>query len=130
MSEYALLKVGKGSSEKKFSVMDCHCHFSRNYNHAEPDGNARCDRLNLLLNNVDAADLTLYKWFVNKETKSGSVEFFRDDDYKIKEIKFETARCFSFTEDYENLGKYNTRRINISLVAESITSSGVDFKEI
>lgn len=128
MSEYAKLKIG----DNTYSVMDCHCHLCRNYNHAEPDGNARCDRLNLLLNYVDATALTLYKWFVDKETKSGSVAFFKDasSQSSIKEIQFETARCFSFTEEYENQGSSYTRHINLSLVAEKVTINGVDFNDI
>lgn len=132
MSEYAQLKVGEDTSAKTYSVMDCHCHFSRDYDHAEPAGNARCDRLSLLLNGVDAADLTFYQWFVNKETNTGSVEFFKDNAKQdsIKKIEFDTARCFSLMEEYENLGDSYTRRINILLVAEKINISGVDFKEI
>jgi hypothetical protein len=127
MSEYVKLKIGNDN----YSVIDCHCHFSRDYNHAEPISNARCERVDLLINYVDAGDLVFYKWFVNKETKSGSVIFFQDESQKnvIKEIKFETARCFSLTEEFESFGTTSTRTIKLSFMADTITVSDVTFNE-
>ena len=128
MSEYVKLKIGNN----EYSVIDCHCHFSRDYNHAEPISNARCERVDLLINYVDAGDLFFYKWFVNKETKSGSVVFYQDESktIAIKEITFETASCFSLTEEFENFGTTSTRTIKLSFMADKITINDVDFQKI
>jgi hypothetical protein len=87
--------------------------------------------VDLLINYVDAGDLFLYKWFVNKETKSGSVVFYQDESKKIdiKEITFETARCFSLTEEFKKFGTASTRTIKLSFMADKITVSGVTFNE-
>ena len=128
MDGYAKLKIVDG----EYSVIDCHCHFTRNYDYAEPVSNARCERVDLLIDNVGAGNLSFYKWFVNKETKSGSVIFYQDkgQESKIKEITFETASCFSLTEEFKNSGESTVRTIKLSFMADKITINNVDFQKI
>ena len=70
MALTARLQFGDNSTKtypKEFLVENCRCHFSRHYDLAYPDTDARCERVELTVVAPGKDDLTLYDWYINGE---------------------------------------------------------------
>lgn len=132
MAYSAILKLGndQGTNSQEYIVADCHCHFSREYNHLIPDSDARCERIDLTVIAPNKEQLGLYDWFVNASTLNGSIIFetvsAKDLYTPKKNITFEGAYCCALSEKYKNDGS-EARMLSISIVADKITISGIDF---
>ena len=135
MALTARLQFGDNSTKtypKEFLVENCHCHFSRHYNLAYPDADARCERVELTVIAPGRNDLSLYDWYINGDPMNGRVIFDLTPSVKattqpaIGQLFFESAYCFSIAEDYK-LGSRMRRLIKLSFVADTIMIDHVDF---
>ncbi|MBO7419384.1 MAG: hypothetical protein J6U14_10705 [Bacteroidaceae bacterium] len=124
-------KSGRYPSE--YLVADCHCHFVRGYNHAQPDSDARCERVDLTVVAPNKENLALYDWFITNSVQSGRIVFEtvsvdnNASDSKI--ITFDDAYCYSLAENYK-IDIAEQRLLNLSFVADKITISGIQFDNI
>ena len=124
-------KSGRYPSE--YLVADCHCHFIRGYNHAQPDSDARCERVDLSVVAPSKENLSLYDWFITNSVQSGRIVFdtvnITDNTDANKIITFEDAYCYSLAEDYR-IDVAEQRLLKLSFVADKITISGIQFDNI
>lgn len=116
-----------------YNVVDCHLHFTRHYNHFRPDTDARCEKVEVVVEAPGKNDLTLQKWYINNEVQNGRIVFDlpskTSDSFMEKLIEFEGAHCYSFEEEY----RINTRRrryFRMSIIAEEITINQIAFKNL
>lgn len=139
MAISSLLQFGEKNAEdkwqisKQYNVADCHLHFMRHYNHFRPDTDARCEKVEVVVEAPGKDDLTLVGWYVNNEVYDGRILF--DLPSKTSEssmqklVVFMGARCFSLEEEYH----INTRRrryYRLLIVAENITVNDTSFKNL
>ena len=73
MAISSLLQFGQKDADdkwqlsKQYNVVDCHLHFMRHYNHFRPDTDARCEKVEVVVEAPGKDDLTLVGWYVNNE---------------------------------------------------------------
>jgi hypothetical protein len=136
MALTAKLQFGDNNNKhypNEYLVADCRCHFTRGYNHAQPDSDARCDRVDITVVAPSKENLILYDWFITNGVLSGRIVF---DTVSVgqsteisKIITFEDAYCYSLAEDYK-IDASEQRLLKISFVADKITISGILFDNI
>ena len=91
------LQFGDKNSDHVYNVADCHLHFMRHYNHFRPDTDARCEKVEVVVEAPGKNDLRLQEWFINNEPQNGRVIF--DIPSKTAEassektVEFEGAYC-------------------------------------
>ncbi|MCR4766193.1 MAG: hypothetical protein K5856_08500 [Bacteroidaceae bacterium] len=118
---------------QSYLVADCSFHFVRGYNHAQPESDARCDRVDLTLVAPSKENLTLYDWFISGSSQNGRIVFqtasvgSETDVNKI--ITFDDAYCYSLAEEYQ-INNEQQRLLKVSFVADIIHISGVEFDNI
>ena len=133
MALLAHLQLGDNMARhyfKEYLVADCHLHFTRHHNHFKPDTDAKCVKVELVVEAPGKEDLNLYEWYVNDETLSGRVVFdllpMPDDSSMVKYVEFEEARCYSIEEEY-HVDSQRRRLIRLSLTAEKMTVNDIEF---
>ena len=126
MALTARLQFGDNDSkiyQVEYLVKDCRCHFSRHYNHFHPDGEARCERMELTVIAPGKENLNLYDWYIQGEPMSGRILFDviipQSDQPYSKVLIFDSAYCYALGEEYNN-GDLTRRCLRLSLVAEKI----------
>ena len=139
MAISSLLQFGEKNAEdkwqisKQYNVADCHLHFMRHYNHFRPDTDARCEKVEVVVEAPGKDDLTLVGWYVNNEVYDGRILF--DLPSKTSEssmqklVVFMGARCFSLEEEY-HINIQRKRYYRLSIVAENITVNDTSFKNL
>ena len=139
MAISSLLQFGEKNAEdkwqisKQYNVADCHLHFMRHYNHFRPDTDARCEKVEVVVEAPGKDDLTLVGWYVNNEVFDGRILF--DLPSKTSEssmqklVVFMGARCFSLEEEY-HINIQRKRYYRLSIVAENITVNDTSFKNL
>ena len=139
MAISSLLQFGQKDADdkwqlsKQYNVVDCHLHFMRHYNHFRPDTDARCEKVEVVVEAPGKDDLTLVGWYVNNEVYDGRILF--DLPSKTSEssmqklVVFMGARCFSLEEEY-HINIQRKRYYRLSIVAENITVNDTSFKNL
>ena len=122
-----------GLYAKEFLVRDCHLHFTRHHKHFQPDTDARCETVEVVVVAPGREDLTLYEWYTEKGTQSGRLVFdlqsIAGGDSEIKFLEFEDAYCYSLAEEY-HIDAQKRRCIRLSFVAESLTINETEFRNL
>ena len=122
-----------GLYSKEYLVMDCHLHFTRHHNHFRPDTDARCEKVEVVVEAPGKDDLNLQEWYLNNEAQNGRVVFDlqskKSSDTTQKLVEFEGAHCYSFEEEY-HINIQRRRYYRLSIVAEKITINEIAFKNL
>ena len=127
------LQFGDKNSDHVYNVTDCHLHFMRHYNHFRPDTDARCEKVEVVVEAPGKSDLRLQEWFINNEPQNGRVIF--DIPSKTAEassektIEFEGAYCYSLEEVY-HINIQRRRFFRLAIVADKITVNQTEFKNL
>jgi hypothetical protein len=105
----------------------------RHYNHFRPDTDARCEKVEVVVEAPGKSDLQLQEWFINNEPQNGRVIF--DIPSKTAEtssektIEFECAYCYSLEEVY-HINIQRRRFFRLAIVADKITVNQTEFKNL
>ena len=122
-----------GIYSRVYTLVDCHLHFMRHYNHFRPDTDARCEKVEVVVEAPGKDDLNLQEWYLNNEAQNGRVIFDlqskTSSDTLQKLVEFEGARCYSFEEE-DHINIQRRRYYRLSIVAEKITINDTAFKNL
>jgi hypothetical protein len=127
------LQFGDKNSDHVYNVADCHLHFMRHYNHFRPDTDARCEKVEVVVEAPGKSDLRLQEWFINNEPQNGRVIF--DIPSKTAEassektVEFEGAYCYSLEEVY-HINIQRRRFFRLAIVADKITVNQTEFNNL
>jgi hypothetical protein len=115
----------------EYNVVSSKSNFSRSYNHSRPEGDARCNYIELTLVAPDMKDMNLYDWYINQGEQNCRLlytfsSFKSDESEQEKEILLENALCFGITEEY-SVEKTTRRLLKLRIVAEEVNVNGVLF---
>ncbi len=134
MALTAVLEFGDNSIKrysKQFLVADCRFVFDRSYNDFCPEGDTRCDRMELFVVAPGKEDLTLFEWFANQSVLDGRVVISlgaaNDSSLDSQEIVFEEAVCFALSEMYD-IESSKRRLLKLSILANKICIDDVCFE--
>lgn len=137
MALTARLQFGDNESKaypEEYLVADCHCHFTRHHNHAHPDSDACCERVDVIVVAPGKENLNLYEWYISGNPLSGRLLFDLSSMHggeftSSKELLFEDAYCYSLAEDY-HIDRSNRRYLKLSFMAETIIVNDVTYKTL
>lgn len=134
MALTAVLEFGDNNIRrysKQFMVADCRFVFDRSYNDFCPEGDTRCDRMELFVVAPGKEDLTLFEWFANQSVLDGRVVISlgatNDNSLDSQEIVFEEAVCFALSEMYD-IESSMRRLLKLSILANKICIDDVCFE--
>ena len=133
MALLALLEIGDNLAKrynKQYLLTDLRLLFNRSYN-VIPNGNIRCERMEMFVVAPGKDDLFMFEWFLHKTTISGRIVVsltgdLNDMEPRTQEIYFEDARCFSLTEKY-SVDNSSRRLLKLSMASEKIKMDEVTF---
>ena len=128
MALFATLELGDNDTKiytRTYPLVDCSFHFSRKYNHAQPETNARCQSIDCTLITPDKSDLNLFVWYINQEEYNGriiivSASSNANELVETREILFENALCYRISEDF-SVHSPDRRTLKLYLAAEDVT---------
>ena len=127
------LQFGDKNSDHVYNVADCHLHFMRHYNHFRPDTDARCEKVEVVVEAPGKNDLRLQEWFINNEPQNGRVIFDipskTAEDSSEKTVEFEGAYCYSLEEVY-HINIQRRRFFRLAIVADKITVNQTEFNNL
>ena len=116
---------------KQFMVADCRFVFDRSYNDFCPEGDTRCERMELFVVAPGKDDLTLFEWFADQSVLDGRVTISlgatSDNSLDSQEIVFEEAVCFALSEMYD-IESSMRRLLKLSILASKICIDDVCFE--
>ena len=134
MALTAVLEFGDNNIRrysKKFMVADCRFVFDRSYNDFCPEGDTRCERMELFVVAPGKDDLTLFEWFADQSVLDGRVTISlgatSDNSLDSQEIVFEEAVCFALSEMYD-IDSSMRRLLKLSILAKKICIDDVCFE--
>jgi hypothetical protein len=112
-------------------VADCRFVFDRSYNDFCPEGDTRCDRMELFVVAPGKEDLTLFEWFADQSVLDGRITISlgatNDNSLDSQEIVFEEAVCFALSEMYD-IDSSMRRLLKLSILAKKICIDDVCFE--
>ena len=123
-----------GRYYKEYLVTDFKCHVCRTHNQWRPDGNPKCDRLELSVVAPGKEDLNLFEWYADRSYMSGRIIIelsatAQSQSAELKEVLFENGVCYSLAEEYR-IGNAHLRTLRLSIAAESLTVDSIHFQSI
>lgn len=134
MALTAVLEFGDNNIRryaKQFMVADCRFVFDRSYNDFCPEGDTRCERMELFVVAPGKEDLMLFEWFANQSVLDGRVVISlgaaNDSSLDSQEIVFEEAVCFALSEMYD-INSSMRRLLKLSILANKICIDDVCFE--
>ena len=134
MALTAVLEFGDNNIRrysKQFMVADCRFVFDRSYNDFCPEGDTRCDRMELFVVAPGKEDLTLFEWFADQSVLDGRITIglgaTNDNSLDSQEIVFEEAVCFALSEMYD-IDSSMRRLLKLSILAKKICIDDVCFE--
>ena len=134
MALTAVLEFGDNNIRrysKQFMVADCRFVFDRSYNDFCPEGDTRCERMDLFVVAPGKDDLTLFEWFADQSVLDGRVTISlgatSDNSLDSQEIVFEEAVCFALSEMYD-IESSMRRLLKLSILASKICIDDVCFE--
>ena len=112
-------------------MTDFKCHITRRHNKARPDGNPKCDYLELLVVTPGRDDLNLFEWYVDQSFMSGRILIelsasAQNQEPEWKEVLFENGVCYSISEEY-HINEKRRRTLRLLIAVEQITVDSVQF---
>lgn len=126
MALTAVLEFGDNNIKrysKRFLVADCRFLVDRSYNDFCPDGETRCERIELFVVAPGKDDLSLFDWFADQNILEGrviiSLATTGDSSIGSQEIYFEDAVCFALSEIYD-IDSSRRRLLKLSILAKKI----------
>lgn len=126
MALTAVLEFGDNNIRrysKQFMVADCRFVFDRSYNDFCPEGDTRCERMELFVVAPGKEDLTLFEWFADQSVLDGRITISlgatSDSSLDSQEIYFEDAVCFALSEIYD-IESSKRRLLKLSILARKI----------
>ena len=132
MALIAVLEFGDNSIKrysKQYLVSDCRFLFARPFNGFSPEGNARCERVEVTVIAPGKEDLGIIEWFSSQDVMNGRIVIsltneLRDNDSDAQILYFEEAKCFCLSECYDI--KVSRRRLlKLAITAETMKFDGV-----
>lgn len=134
MALTAVLEFGDNNIRrysKQFMVADCRFVFDRSYNDFCPEGDTRCERMELFVVAPGKEDLTLFEWFADQSVLDGRITISlgatNDNSLDSQEIVFEEAVCFALSEMYD-IDSSMRRLLKLSILAKKICIDDVCFE--
>ena len=134
MALTAVLEFGDNNIRrysKQFMVADCRFVFDRSYNDFCPEGDTRCERMELFVVAPGKDDLTLFEWFADQSVLDGRITISlgatSDNSLDSQEIVFEEAVCFALSEMYD-INSSMRRLLKLSILANKICIDDVCFE--
>lgn len=117
---------------KQYLLADFRCHLVRHHNEARPDGNPRCEHMELTVIAPGRADLNLFEWYVGSYTMNGRVlvsipDSSPNQDEMVKAVYFENAVCYSIAEEY-HIDESKRRTLKLQIVATAVTVDDIELK--
>ena len=137
MALTAVLEFGDNNIKrysKQYLVSDCRFVFARANNGFSPEGDTRCERVEVTVVAPGKEDLGLIEWFSSQEVQNGRIVIsltndLRDNDTDTQVLYFEEAKCFSFSEYYDiNISR--RRLLKLAISAERMEIDGVTLQQI
>lgn len=133
MALSARLEIGEGVDQNyrsKYNLVDCRCHFSREYNHDSPQEDARCESVEITLVSPDKVDLTLYDWYISQDTQNCRLVFSftstNNEQVEEKIVMLEGAKCFGISEVY-SIDCENRKLLTLKIMADEVNVNGIYF---
>lgn len=129
MALLATLRLHDASYDYK--VLDFHCHYSRHYNHFNPESAPSCERIEMTVVAPETDDYTLYEWYVNRSIMSGRLNYelpvtINQANADSRVIEFTDAQCFAISENY-NIDSKNRRLLKIIINPGKVSMENVSF---
>ena len=116
-----------------FNVLDFRCHFSRRYNHFNPESTPFCERIEMTVVAPETDDYTIYEWYVNRSLMSGTLTYKLPVTLKSsgedRLIDFFDAQCFSLSENYD-INEKKKRLLKIVIIPEQVSMQNVSFSHL
>lgn len=133
MALIASLTFGEPKKDGVFyKICDFTYHASRSHNQFRPDGDARCEHIELTIHVPDKKDPTLHEWFVKGTTLDGCILLDTSEsanpqskEYN-KRFEFKDAVCCEMTENYD-IAVTEPRTLTLRIVAAKVTVSNYKF---
>ena len=128
MSLIAKLQFGDNSCQRyaqEYLLVDFRCHIARSHNEWRPDGNPRCDSLELTVIVPGREDLNMYEWYAGRSPMSGRILIelstpAQNQDVVYKEVLFENGVCYAISEEY-HIDKDRRRTLHMSIAVQELT---------
>ena len=135
MALIATLQFGDNDNKlysHTYNLCDVKCRIRRQHGRYYPDGQARCERMDVTVVAPGKNDLTLLDWYVRQTPLTGRVVITLANEAKMdaaadKEIFFENAVCFQMTEEY-HIDDDNRRQLSLSFMADVLMTDQVTFE--
>jgi len=116
-----------------YNVRDFRCHYSRHYNHFNPESTPFCERIEMTVVAPETDDYTIYEWYINRSLMTGTLTYELPVTLKSscdkRSINFVDAQCFSISE-YYNISEPNKRLLKIVIIPEKVTMQDVSFSHL
>ncbi|MBO4800462.1 MAG: hypothetical protein J5545_01195 [Bacteroidaceae bacterium] len=137
MALIAYLQFGDDNSTTPiYNVCDYHYHATRPHNNKRPDGDARCEQIQITVYVPQKSDPTFYEWFIKGESLSGKILIQLSSSvtdnvttYFYKKVAFSDAFCESITENY-SAAEGQLRKLTLSIVASKVEMKDISGSEI
>lgn len=117
----------------EFNVLDFRCHFSRRYNHFNPESTPFCERIEMTVVAPETDDYTIYEWYINRNLMSGKLTYKLPVTLKSsgedRLIDFFDAQCFSISENYD-INEKKKRLLKIVIIPEKVSMQNVSFSHL
>jgi hypothetical protein len=117
----------------EFNVLDFRCHFSRRYNHFNPESTPFCERIEMTVVAPETDDYTIYEWYINRNLMSGKLTYKLPVTLKSsgedRLIDFYDAQCFSISENYD-INEKKKRLLKIVIIPEKVSMQNVSFSHL
>lgn len=135
MALSARLEIGEGINKdyhhSAYNLIDCRCHFAREYNHDLPQTDAKCESIEVTLVSPDKDDLSLYDWYIRQYAQNCRLVFsFTKGNEKVAEetklIKLEGAKCFGISEEY-SIASGNRKLLKLKIMASEVQVNEIKF---
>ena len=116
---------------REYLVSEYKCRVLRRHNEARPDGNARCEHIELTVIAPGKEDLNLIEWYVGQASMSGRILIeipgtARDQTTEWREVLFENGICYSIAEEY-HIDQQSRRALRLGIAVENLTVDDIIF---
>ena len=136
MSLLAVLEFGDNNIKrysKQYLVSDCRFVFSKPHNGVQPNGELRCERIEVVVVAPGKNDLNLVEWFSSQGIENGRIlislaadsQNSADDSHVLY---FNDAQCFSLSECYD-INVQSRRLLKMGITAKNIVIDEVQYNK-
>lgn len=116
---------------KEYLVTDFQCRVFRTHNEWRPDGNPKCDCLELSVVAPGKEDLNLFEWYAGRSPMSGRIRIelgatAHSQSAEWKEVLFENGICYALSEEYR-IDEAHLRTLRLSIAVERLAVDAIHF---